>query len=950
MPVNNNNFEIQDVELSDTFEFWRTKTNDDIIQKLNYLKLYDLGISSATGGGITANVATSLGKLNIALNDIIQKGVTFTEDVGFCGGVLISSDILNLNRDDEGSILIGSTSGIVLGPSTGGYTADGGWLEAGNSFSINGFTGPYLLNYDGYWFTEQDLRFDRMEGTRIQFGSNDHHSHGLNGNNHLVFCGPGQGYTTDPGMTALGEGGATGGINANTIRIYNMAERYDNILGTAGVGGAAGSMYKGTNRNQVAEILDDGTVHFTSGVNKKRIEQANHGFTFGNIIRLDGTNYVKAVAGATNGDGTTYDAKFSETVGMVSNILGAYHGGGASGNTFDVTFSGEVRGDFSSVAGGALDPGCIYYMSVSEEGAITKTQPTGTGLTYDMVVSKPVLYALGASAGLLLPYRGQKIVPDSATIAQYGAVGGALGTADIYHTARISITNTHGFTSGDVVAYYTDSNGSGYTYANRLNNADDTTKAADTAKTVVGIVGIENTAANTCTVISSGLITNNDNISFAGMDTGHHILGTTYGGLSADNDDFDLAGGWYKPICTILDANNAVVHIGGVQPTRASEYAQGAAAGQSRNYGGGGGDLHASLINGSFYYWRRGIGIDTAYTGTADTYFADRWRRTSGASATAVGATHDFSIQRQTFNDVQDDVPGSPKYYAEIKGTYATGGVGSTLGYFHRVEQRLEDSNSLSNRLMTVSLYHKSDQSYGAGATVGVSFLKSVDGSLETKKDIGEFLPTTSWQRYSTTFVTPVGRTASNDNSYNAIAFYTTDMSRYGAGHTGHPGKLSIAQVKLEEGNGTRNYSEIDKQEELRRCQRYYHNSYPNSKYPGNSTMISTRAADTNSIQFMAPQNGRYVHRFPEEMRAIPTSLAVWSPTGRTADAFNVTAQKDLTRTSGTQGLLGNRRSSVKDNAARISSDSIMGAEIHIVGGFAPLDIIAFHYEADSEL
>ena len=43
MPVNNNNFEIENVELADTFEFWRTKTNDAIIAKLNYLKLYDLG-------------------------------------------------------------------------------------------------------------------------------------------------------------------------------------------------------------------------------------------------------------------------------------------------------------------------------------------------------------------------------------------------------------------------------------------------------------------------------------------------------------------------------------------------------------------------------------------------------------------------------------------------------------------------------------------------------------------------------------------------------------------------------------------------------------------------------------------------------------------------------------------------------------------------------------------
>ena len=935
MPVNNNNFEIQNVELADTFEFWRTKTNDDIIAKLNYLKLYDLGISSATGGGITANVATSLGKLNIALNDVIQKGVTFTEDVGFCGGVLISSDILNLNRDDEGSVLMGSTCGLVLGPSTGGYTADGGWLEAGQSFSINGFTGPYWLNNSGYWFTEQDLRFDRQEGTKIQFGS-------TGTNNHLVFCGPGQGYTTDPGITA--QTTESRGLNANTIRIYNMATRGTNVLG-----GAGGSRYHGTNKNQVAEILDDGTIHFTSGVNKKRIEQSSHGFTFGHVVRFDGTNYLKSFAGATAGDGTTYESYFSETVGIVSDVLGATGGG----NTFDITFSGEVRGDFSDVVVGSseLTPGCIYYLSTTGEGMITNTQPSGTGLTYDKVVSKPVLYALGATSGLILAYRGQEIKPDSATIAYYGATGGALGTADIYHTSRISITNIHGFTSGNVISYYTDSAGSGYTLASRLNDLEDSTKAVDTARSVVGIVGIENTSANTVTVISSGLITGNDNISFTNMNTGHHVLGTTYGGLSADNNDFDLAGGWYKPICTILDANNAVVHIGGVQPVRATDYAGGGAAGENRNYAGSNIPTK-TLINGSFYYWRRGIGIDSvsAYGLTADTYFADRWKRTSGASATAVGATHDFSIQRQTFNDVQDDVPGSPKYYAEVKGTYATGDAGSTHGYFHRVEQRMEDSKALDERLMTLSFYYKAKEV--AGATVGVSFLKSVDGVSETKKDIGEFKPTSiaTWKRYSTTFVTPEGKTATNDNSYNAVALYTVDMDRYGAGHTGFPGTLQLAQVKLEEGNGTMSYPEVDPQEELRRCERYYHNSYPVDKYPGNSTMITTQNPKSNAIQFMVPQNGRHVHKFSESMRITPTSLAIWSPTGLTGNAFNVTAQRDLTKTAGTSGLLGGRRASINANPALITADVPTAADIHIVAGFAALDIIAFHYEADSEL
>jgi hypothetical protein len=114
--------------------------------------------------------------------------------------------------------------------------------------------------------------------------------------------------------------------------------------------------------------------------------------------------------------------------------------------------------------------------------------------------------------------------------------------------------------------------------------------------------------------------------------------------------------------------------------------------------------------------------------------------------------------------------------------------------------------------------------------------------------------------------------------------------------------------------------------------------------------MISTLASKSNAIHFMVPQNGRYVHNFSESMRITPTSLAIWSPTGLTGNAFNVTAQRDLTKTAGTSGLLGGRRASINANPALITADVSKAADIHIIAGFAALDIIAFHYEADSEL
>ena len=74
MSINNNDYNIPNVTISDTFESWRVKTNDEIIAKLNQLELYTVDIASATGGGITTDVATAGQQLSI----ISTAGTTYT--------------------------------------------------------------------------------------------------------------------------------------------------------------------------------------------------------------------------------------------------------------------------------------------------------------------------------------------------------------------------------------------------------------------------------------------------------------------------------------------------------------------------------------------------------------------------------------------------------------------------------------------------------------------------------------------------------------------------------------------------------------------------------------------------------------------------------------------------------------------------------------------------------
>ena len=71
-----NQYIIPDILLSDTFNEWLTVTNTDIIEKLNFLKVY-----TATGtGGITVDTLTN-GEAMISIDEIIPGPHTFTGNI-----------------------------------------------------------------------------------------------------------------------------------------------------------------------------------------------------------------------------------------------------------------------------------------------------------------------------------------------------------------------------------------------------------------------------------------------------------------------------------------------------------------------------------------------------------------------------------------------------------------------------------------------------------------------------------------------------------------------------------------------------------------------------------------------------------------------------------------------------------------------------------------------------
>lgn len=118
----------------------------------------------------------------------------------------------------------------------------------------------------------------------------------------------------------------------------------------------------------------------------KSINQASHGFTVGEVVRLSGTStYDEAQADS---------AANAEAVGIVSAV--------ADVDNFTLTTSGYVNG----LSG--LTANTMYFLSASTAGLLTATEPTTAGQ-----ISKPCFYADSTTSGYFINYRGS-VVADTA--------------------------------------------------------------------------------------------------------------------------------------------------------------------------------------------------------------------------------------------------------------------------------------------------------------------------------------------------------------------------------------------------------------------------------------------------------------------------------------------------------------------------------------------------------
>ena len=389
MGVETNTYQIPDLVLSDTFYEWFTTTNNEIIEKLNLLKIYDVGSVTISGQGSVAGDGISAG-VDSSGSLFIEIGSTIDKDITFNGNITVNGSTTTINSTnfsvDDYNIVLGATTENVSDEDIMNYSGN----SAGGGMIILGSSGDkeFLWKYsNSAWNTNQNIALENessivgSSGIRIATGAS-----GGTATKGLLF-----------GFTA----GTTGGVTGSDVRI----QTFNSDLAA---GYSADAIY----------INDDGYVSIVNGANKITVDQTGHGFVFGNVVYVlsDGT-YAKAIADSLVA---------SEVVGVVSRVYTA--------DRFELTTQGEIVGDFTSVTdeSSTLTSGAAYFLSPSSAGNITGEKPVDNGQ-----IQKTVLIGLGSDRALVKNYIG-------------GEVSIINQTAQALTSNKIIVLQEgHGFTYGD---------------------------------------------------------------------------------------------------------------------------------------------------------------------------------------------------------------------------------------------------------------------------------------------------------------------------------------------------------------------------------------------------------------------------------------------------------------------------------------------------------------------
>jgi hypothetical protein len=218
----------------------------------------------------------------------------------------------------------------------------------------------------------------------------------------------------------------------------------------------------------------------------------------------------------------------------------------------------------------------------------------------------------------------------------------------------------------------------------------------------------------------------------------------------------------------------------------------------------GGGQFAAGknkIINGDFGIWQRGTSFTPA--SGSNVYTADRFLATRDGTGTV-------TVSRQTFTPGTAPVAGyEGQFFLRFAQTVA--GTGST---YSQVNQRIEDVRTFAGQTISVSFWAKAAATQDLFVGIAQNF---GSGGSSTVFSAGQANAlTTSWQRFSKTFVVPSisGKTVGTSSFLEITLSYPLNVTQ----------TVDIWGVQVEAGSIATPFQTATGtlQGELAACQRYY--------------------------------------------------------------------------------------------------------------------------------
>lgn len=119
MGVEDNQYQIPNLNANTSFFDWYTKENTEVIAKLNKLKVYEIGITGSLAAGVSASSSSS-GWVTFGVADTIPHGITAKGDVTITGSTSFLFDTT------AASVTAGITGKFVCVDNLGGITTSSG--------------------------------------------------------------------------------------------------------------------------------------------------------------------------------------------------------------------------------------------------------------------------------------------------------------------------------------------------------------------------------------------------------------------------------------------------------------------------------------------------------------------------------------------------------------------------------------------------------------------------------------------------------------------------------------------------------------------------------------------------------------------------------------------------------------------------------------------------------